>query len=217
MNIEDAFRFVATTKPSLLYITGKTCTGKTTFAHGLAERYGYRAVVLDEIVQQAVVIPLDLQTQEPDVFVSVYRNTDRPEWIDRFVAEVRQQIAVYLEQQQPVLIEGALANTDTIQRIFAGYPSAQVLYFHPKVSGSRYIQNLTERLTGSSATDPNGLPKGFWEHITSADFTQFYKDGVITDSLQKSIAAYAAESVDASNKRLATFRQHLANIQVVEI
>jgi len=217
MNSEDAFRFVAKTKPSLLYITGKTCTGKTTFARRLAELHDYQVIVLDDIVRQAVVRPLGLQAQEPEVYVSVYRTTERPEWIDRFVNEVRKQIAACFEHQQPVLIEGALANTDTIQRIFAGYPTAQVLYFHPAAIDSRYIQNLTERFKGSSADDPNGLPLGFWEHIARDDFDQFYRDGIVTDTLQESIAAYAQESAEASSKRLAMFQQHLSNIQVVEI
>jgi len=217
MNSKDAFRFVAQTKPSLLYITGKTCTGKTTFARWLAELHGYQVVVLDDIVRQAVVTPLGLQAQEPEVYVSVYRTTERPEWIDRFVTEVRKQIAAYFEHQQPVLIEGALANTDTIQRIFAGHPTAQVLYFHPVATDSRYIQNLTERFKESSADDPNGLPLGFWEHIARNDFDQFYRDRIVTDTLQNSIAAYAQESAEASSERLALFRQHLSNIQVVEI
>jgi len=217
MTDQEATQIVATKKPSLLYITGKTSTGKTTFAMELSKRYGYHIVVLDEVVKEAIIQPLKLENKQGDVFVSVYRMNDRPEWIDRFVMAVRARIEQYVSQGVPVLIEGALANTDTIARIFAGYPDAQVLYFHPKAEHSRYAQNLQKRFMGTNATDRNGLPNGFWKHIPSEAFTQFCADRVITPELQQAIDAYCRESTKESHQRLAMFQQHLSDLHVVEI
>ena len=217
MNIADASQFVAATKPSLLYISGKTCTGKTTFSQKLAGRDGYAVIVLDKIVREAVTTPLGLQDKIGDVVVSVYQTADVPEWVDRFVDKTRERIAEYRAQEMPVIIEGAVSNPEVLTRIFAGYPDAQTLYFHLKETGSMYPRNLLSRFMGTSATNDNGLPNAFWDCIKPEDFAHFCKDGIVTPSLQEGIDSYCAAARGSSAKRLALFQQHLQNLQVVEI
>jgi hypothetical protein len=217
MNIEDAAQFVAAAKPSLLYISGKTCTGKTTFAREVATRDGYAVIALDDIVYDAVIRPLSLQAKEGHVFVSVYRTGDVPDWVDRFVIETRKHIAKYEAQKIPVLIEGSIANPDVINRILAGTPDAQTLYFHPKATSGAYLHNLLSRFKGASVETRNGLPNDFWKSINPDDFAQFCIDGIVTSSIQASIVEYCKASIKASDKRLATFKQHLKHLQVVEI
>lgn len=217
MNIKEAAELVAATKPSLLYISGKTCTGKTTFAREIAERFGYVIITLDEIVLDAVIRPLGLEAKEGDVFVDVYRTAETPDLVNRFVAETRKRIAAYQAEHTPILIEGAVANPDVLNQVLADIPDARALYFHPKATDSTYLRNLESRFRGTSLEFRNGLPNGFWKYIDMDEFAQFCKDGIITPSLREGIRNYCDDSTAASGKRLAILKQHLKRLDVVEI
>src|ERR1044072_7767426 len=107
MLFAEAFEYIATAKPPVVYVSGKTSTGKSTFAAALSEQAGYVVIELDTVVKEAVIQPLAL-TDEGGVFVEVYRNRTESDWITQFVAEGRKELAGYREQGRPVLVEGAL-------------------------------------------------------------------------------------------------------------
>ena len=84
MTIEVAYRLVTKQQPHLVYVSGKTSTGKSTFAKRLAEEFNYAIIELDQIVLKAVEQRFG-EASEKSAFIEVYRNRDEREWIDAFV------------------------------------------------------------------------------------------------------------------------------------
>ncbi len=217
MTTNEAYEQVYSEQPPLLYLSGKTCTGKTTFSDRLRASCGYEVVELDEVVVDAIVKPFGLQSSQGDVFVSVYKAADNAEWIDIFATEAQKRIKSVLAQNKKVIVDGAIANPKVIQRIFDGLPNTIFIYFHPLGSSADYRHNLTKRFNSTTARDHNGLPKAFWKCIDQGSFARFCKDKIITPQLEENIANYARLSSQESIKRLEALHRSFSHIIVVDV
>ncbi len=215
MNIEEIYERIKTNQPKLIYISGKTSTGKSTFTKRLTNDFDYKLIELDQIVLEAVIKPLKLP-DEGSVFVEVYRNRDKKEWIELFVQATRDLIKKYAQNSESLIIEGAVANPNTLQEIFDGYPKLSFIYFHPKTLDN-YVRNLTNRFMVTNKLDRVGLPSAFWNLIDKSEFKQFCENRILTGSLSNAIRKYALLSQEESEKRLLLFKNYFENIEVVEV
>lgn len=217
MTTDEAYDSILATQPHILYLTGKTCTGKTTFSDRLRQALGYQVVELDEVVREAVVGPFNLKKVEGDVFNSVYKYADNPEWVDLFVAKARGHIQELLTQGTKVIVDGAIGNVGVVHSIFDGMPDTTFLYFHPGKNSPAYTRNLTARFMGTTPRDRNGLPNTFWGYIDREAFAQFCKDKNLTSQLRHGIASYAEYSHQQSVERMLALRQEFPSLQVIDI
>lgn len=217
MTINETYQQVCNTQPPLLYLSGKTCTGKTTFSDRLKVACAYEVINLDDVVNDSIVKPLGLQDSQGDVFVSAYKTADNALWIDIFVQEAQSRIKGLLTQHKKVIIDGAIANPEVITRLFDGLPDVLFVYFHPGTSSRDYLRNLTSRFKDTTADNPNGLPNNFWSCVDQDQFMRFCQDKVITAELKQSIARYAQQSSESSIKRLETFHKDFPDIIVVSV
>lgn len=215
MDLDDLRKQIQTEKPQLLYISGKTCVGKSTFANKLRDALGYEIIELDKIVFDSVIAPQGL-TDEKTVFVEVYKNSEKRHLIDPFVAAVKQLVATKAFQNQPIIIDGAIANVNTLAEIFDNNSTFTFAYFHPK-NLDIYQRNLTSRFMLSKKNFSSGLPKRFWEFINKKDFETFCKDRILSPGLTRSIEQYARSSQKESEKRLSAFKERFNKMVVVEI
>jgi hypothetical protein len=215
MTTDEIYDSVKNNKPKIIYVSGKTSTGKSTFTRRLTQDFGYKIIELDQMVLYAVIKPLKLPN-DGSVFVEVYRNRDKRVWIQLFVQVTRDLIKSYLDNKELVIIEGALANPITLQEILAEYPELTFIYFHPKALDT-YIRNLTTRFMSTNKQDRAGLPTGFWSMIDPDEFELFCKTREVTEKLNDSIKKYALLSQEESDKRLESFKSHFANIVIVEV
>jgi guanylate kinase len=217
MSIDELYDLIKAKQPPILYLTGKTCTGKSTFSSRLHAASGYVIIELDSVVNEAVIKHLSLQDIEGDVFVSVYKTADHPEWTDAFVMAARQRIQALLAQGKKVIVDGAIANPGVIRCVFDGLPDRLFIYFHPQAASSDYRRNLTSRFMGTGAHDRNGLPNAFWECIDKALFARFCQDRVLTSRLVQGIADYAQHSAIESATRLESLQAAFPAITIVKV
>lgn len=215
MTAEEIYNFVKTNKPSLVYLSGKTSTGKSTFANKLVQDFGYKVVELDQIVKSAVIQRFNL-TNEGTTFVEVYRGRDKMLWIEEFVKAARNLIEKHLNNGELLVIEGAVAHPITLSEVLAGYPDFMFVYFHPQTVDN-YIRNLTQRFMQTNEQENAALPAAFWKLIDQTEFKSFCKSRIITKSLSQSIREYAKLSQEESNKRLREFKNNFRDIKIVEI
>ncbi|HEX8763361.1 MAG TPA: hypothetical protein VF733_06430 [Candidatus Saccharimonadales bacterium] len=215
MTTDEAFTHIKNTLPATLYVSGKTSTGKSTFAAKLKERCGYEIVELDKIVTGAVIKPLRLP-DEKQVFVEIYRLRNHPDWIERFITAAKQEIAKHQKSGKKIVIDGAVGNPITLNELLRSLPDTKILYFHPK-NLPTYEQYLTSRFMLANPDFHAGLPGAFWQLIDDAAFRQFCKDHKLTTDLQRAIAEYAALSQSASIERLKEFQPYFNNLEVVEV
>lgn len=215
MSIEEAYHLIQRQQPPILYFSGKTSTGKSTFAQKLQNDLGYEVIQLDQLVRQAVIEPLALK-DEGQVFVEVYKHRTNLDWVERFLTAAQQAISQALRGGHRLILEGALANPQTLKQVLEAAPQSQFFYFHPS-NLKTYERNLTSRFLETSETNKAGLPDHFWQLVDQQAFKQFCRDRQLTPALAQAIRTYAQGSQSESKARLAAFHDQFDNILVIEV
>lgn len=215
MTTEEAFRYIQEHKPQIVHESGKTSTGKTTFAHRLETENGYKLVQLDQVVHEAVVRPYALR-DEGQVFVEIYKNRQKLLWIDKFVSAAQKVILEHLANHRSVVVDGAVANIDTLGQLFSKLPDFEFIYFHP-VNLENYEQNIKNRFLSANRNDNAGLPSKFWNLIEGESLEEFYNNGVVTPYVEDAIKEYAKISQHESLNRLTKLKGSFQDIKIVEI
>ena len=213
MNTETILEKIQQQKPNLVYVSGKTCTGKTTFAEHLVAG-GYHKVELDKVVQESVVVPFGVAAG--DGFRTAYRGLGPQEQTSAFTRLANLEIQNRIKES-PVVVEGAVATSQILKGIFSGNLTDFVfIYFHP-INPEVYEQRILSRFVGGAKTGSSGLPKYFWELVKDADLEEFKKTDVVNLGIKNAIKEYAKRSMLESKERLESFRVDFPNLAVVEI
>ncbi|MBL8031917.1 MAG: AAA family ATPase [Candidatus Doudnabacteria bacterium] len=216
MTVDELYSSIATSKPRVVYLNGKTSTGKSTFARKIAADFGYEVINLDDIVVQSVLVPRDLANQRSTVFLEVYKHRNKLDWIADFIRAAREIIDQHTQVGTPVVIDGAIAHVETMQDFLQPYADVYIAYFHPS-NLELYSRYLTERFMGTTINNHNGLPKAFWELVDTTEFATFSETRTLTPSLRSSIAAYAQSSQTSSLDRIATLNHAFPTMTIVNI
>lgn len=213
MTVDEIYKDIAKQKPLVIYVSGKTSTGKSTFGRRLRNQLSYQVIELEAVLLGIVETHgFDEQT----TFRKVLYDPGEFEAKTLFFNATDRIISEALASNYPVIIEGAVANVDTLERILRPAPNLLFLCFHPK-DIEIYIRNLTKRFMESSKESYGGLPLKFWKLIDDEEFKNICKTRELTESLRASIRKYALISQNESLTRLAEFRQKFKNIIVAEI
>jgi hypothetical protein len=213
MDKEAVLEKITDQQPRLIYVSGKTCTGKTTFAHFL-EQHGYKKVELDKVVTHAVVIPFNVQPG--DGFRTAYRDEGPREQTSAFTDAAKLEIIESLKTSS-LVVEGAIAKPRILGEIFSGELKDFVfVYFHP-IHADVYEQRILSRFIGGAKDGTAGLPKDFWALVQEPDLEEFKKTDVIVQGIHQAIKQYAAKSMEESKVRLEGFRVSFPDIAVVEL
>lgn len=213
MTVEEIYQVVAEQKPAVIYVSGKTSTGKSTFGRKLRDELGYRVVELEAVLLDIV---RERGFDEQSTFRKVLYEAGEFEEKALFLAATDRIIADALGQDQSVVIEGAVANAETLRRVLQPAKGMVFLYFHPG-DIAVYVRNLTQRFMESGEDSYGGLPLKFWQMVDDTEFKQFCQTRELTDGLRDSIRRYALASQRESLVRLDEFKQVFKDITVVEI
>jgi gluconate kinase len=214
LTIEEAYATIAQQQPRLLYVAGKTSTGKSTFAQRLRDALGYAIIELDDVVKQDIIPAFDL-TDEGTAFVELYKERHNPELTAAFEAAAKARIDGQLATT-PVVVEGALAHPDGLKALFRHHPDFTFLYFHPKQLHV-YERNLTSRFMTVHQGYLAGLPIGFWEIMGKDTFEEFCRTHELSSAAKHAIHKYACASQAVSSKRLHRFATSFPEIIEVDI
>jgi guanylate kinase len=204
---------IAEQRPRIVYLSGKTCTGKTTFAKKLQE-LGYSIIELDPVVMKSVVVPFGVRPGEG--FLTAYRGIGSREQTQAFTDAAKKEIQEKIKSS-PVVVEGAIATVHILKEVFAdNLSNFRFVYLHP-VNLEVYSARIRERFIAGAATGTSGLPKHFWEMIDKTVLEQFINTAKLNEGIEKAIMAYASLSIAESLERLNQFKNEFSDIQVVEI
>lgn len=196
--------------PQLIYISGKTCTGKTTLARLIKDTFDSGIVELDNVVRKIDAV------DESQKFVDAYRHRNNMELVTNFVRLAKSELDASLLQHPMVLFEGAIANSETLSEIVEDTERFLFVYLLP-VNLDVYKARITERFLASSPDNGNGLPGSFWKHLDSSELATFYKTKKISANIDQGINAYTIGSMKEAKTRLTTFSKLFTDIVVVEI
>src|SRR3989344_2585894 len=198
MTADEILEIIKNKKPKLVYISGKTSTGKSTFSKNLRDLYGYSIIDLAEI------------------FITVYRDTEPKEYVDTFIKATKDAILSKLNFS-PVVVEGAIAKSRIINEIFSGeLKNFMFIYFHP-VNHDKYAQRIKQRFIDGAENNTTDLPKLFWFFIDQSDLEKFIKTKILSKELNGAIDQYADISMEESKERLKHFQKNFSEINIIEI
>lgn len=215
MNLEQALASVAGKQPQIIHLSGKTSTGKSTFAKKLSEQFGYKLIELDLVVRDSVINALNLQ-DEGQAFVNIYKNRTQHDLIELFMSATKTIIQKHLDSGEQIIIDGAISNMDTLQELLGDYPDVSIIYLHPEHLDI-YERNLKSRFQTTSKTNRGGLPDKFWELIDPQEFDMYCSTRILSSSINQAIEHYAKDSQIESTKRLANMTAHFNNVTTVTI
>lgn len=213
MTVDEIYQTIATEKPVVIYVSGKTSTGKSTFGRRLRDELGYQVIELEAILLDIV---KSRGLDEQSTFRKVLYESGDFEEEKLFLQATDKIIADALATNKPVVIEGAVANADTLARILQPAQSRLFLYFHPS-DLEVYIRNLTSRFMESGEDSYGGLPLKFWQLVDDEEFKEFCVSRELSQGLRKTIKDYALASQKESFVRLAEFRQKFGDITVIDV
>lgn len=213
MTIDEIYTTITSQKPAVIYVSGKTSTGKSTFGRKLRDTLGYQVIELEAVLLDVVEVN---KLDERVTFRKVFFESSESEEKSLFLAVTDKIIADALATAQPLVIEGAIANAHTLQRVLQSAADLFFLYFHPQ-DIDVYIRNLTSRFMESGKQANAGLSSKFWQLIDNAEFEAFCATRQLTDGLKASIRTYALASQQESVARLKEYEQLFKGIVVIEI
>lgn len=198
-------------RPKLVFLSGKTSTGKTTLSNKLKDRYNCAVIELD-----AVIRGLD-SPQGINKFLEAYQRRDHPGYVRNFVDAVQGRIRKELESHNFVIIEGAIVNSKTLQEIIDEWSDSFLFIYLDIKNIDVYVRNLKSRFIATSQGDGNGLPVSFWRKFKPKLLRQYYVDRQITPEIRRVIKSYALDSMDESAIRLAKFSSKFDHILKIEV
>lgn len=212
MDIETILKKIKSDKPKVVYLSGKTCTGKTTFA-GVLEELQYSRIELDQIVTKSIVEQYGVFPN--DAFLTAYRGEGLQEHTQAFIAAAKQEIISKMAIS-PVVVEGAVAKAEILSSVFSGLSEDFFfIYFHPH-NIDVYAERIKERFVNGIYTNTTGLPKRFWSLVRDADIEEFKISGHISKTLGDSILEFARTSAEESKNRLEHLMKDFPNIYTIE-
>lgn len=213
MTTSELYEEIATTLPPVVYISGKTSTGKSTFARILHDELGYETIGLEDIL---ITVSKTNSLDEGTAFHDVFYDDKQSKAKELYLAATDKIINQHLQSSRHFVIEGAVSNSSMLGRILRPAGNMTVAYFHPE-DIKPYVRNLTDRFMQSNESFQGGLPSKFWQHIDKHEFETFSKTRRLTEGLKHSIYRYAQESQQASLVRLHELQQLFDDIIVVSI
>lgn len=206
-----AYQAIDERHPKVIYISGKSSTGKTTLANGLRERYGSAVIQLDLLVLE---VPT---TKDINKFVEIYRLRDDLELIGRFTDLVHDKIHEALKTHPSVVLDGAIATNETLRETIGDWADDFLFIYLSPTSTAAYVERLKDRFVLATRDHNSGLPRDFWKHFTESQLEEYYTTKEITSELLAAITSYAIESMTESSERLQMFSKTFDDILVLEI
>lgn len=210
-DIDPVYREIGSRHPKVVFLNGKTSTGKTTLSNALKDRYNCAVIELDEVVYK-----LDCPDGK-NRFIEAYQKRDDQDFTRSFVQAVQHEISSALSSHDFAIIEGAIVNIETLKEIIGEWSNSFLFIYLDIKNIDVYIQRLTNRFVLSSQDDGNGLPSLFWDKFTPEILRTYYENREITPEIATAIKDYAVDSIKASEQRLAKFSTEFSHILKVEV
>ncbi|MDQ5886594.1 MAG: hypothetical protein QG593_542 [Patescibacteria group bacterium] len=210
-NIDLVFKELDKRHPKLVFLNGKTSTGKTTLSNTLRSKYDCAVIELDEVIY-GLESPAGMNR-----FLEAYQKRDHLDYVDNFVAAVKARIGEALKNHSFVIIEGAIVQSETLLEIIDDWKDSFMFIYLDIKNISVYAERLTNRFKLSNENDRNGLPNLFWDKFNPNILTQYYSDREITPTVKDAIYAYATDSIRESEVRLINFSSKFDHILKIEV
>lgn len=199
-------KLIQLSSPRLVFVTGKACSGKSTFAHRL-EKYGYKHLSFDHFVYDSVI--KKFKVTDPGLAFGVYRGVAPASWQKSFETEAHKLIFHNL-QTSKVVVDAAIGDSSVLKNIFSGKLSNfTFIYLHP-FDRDYYRRSMFKRFREDVKKKQASCY--LWDFVTPQILADFKKYGSKSQLAHRLVNTYADESIRRSRERLRMFRRSYPNL-----
>lgn len=200
--IEELKEKIRNEQPKIIFLAGKSCTGKSTFAQSI-EEFGYRHVEFDLIVRQFVRDKFKLDNSEA---FRVYKGDTLKEWQESFEVAAKKLVEGKAKESK-IVIDAAVADPKIIKRILN--QDFMLIYFHP-FNKDFYVNNILKRFSEDVTENKISFP--LWDHITEEILSDYKTNGRKGQKISKLVNEYAEDRTKKSEDRFKFFKKEYPKI-----
>lgn len=199
-------RRLGRTLPPLIFVSGKACSGKSTFAKRL-EKHGYRHLSFDDFVHESVIKKYDVR--DKGLAYGVYRGQAPTSWQQSFEQEAHELILSSLKKTR-VVVDAAIGNPQILKRIFSKELSDFLfIYLHP-FDREYYYRSMFKRFQEDYQSQQPSCY--LWDFVTPEILADYHLHRTRSQLTWNLIKNYADESIRRSIIRLSKFRRHYPDL-----
>lgn len=190
----------------LVYVSGRTCTGKSTLSRAIRDGLDFAAIDLDQVVYS---LP---EEEGKNRFEEVYLKRDDVDMINEFVDRTQAAIDESLKSHAGVIFEGAIATNETLKQVIGDHKDFLFVYLLP-VSLDKYLERILKRFS----LEIHGLPDRLWEIVSRDQHREYLDNQKMTPELKASLTRFAEVSMHGAKTRLEMFQKEFDDIYIIEI
>ncbi len=154
----------------IIFLTGRSATGKTTFAK-LLENHGFVHIDNDELLKIKVNPVFNLTQAES---IAVIHGKAQKEVEDMFIDLLHEEMEKVPEDKR-IVIDGTLSSRRILDRMFSGkFSNFTFVYLYP-VDKEKYSQRVRQRFAWEVENNKQYLP--IWNRISPEVLETYKKEG----------------------------------------
>lgn len=203
--------YLKLSKPKIILLSGRTCTGKTTMAKELSSELKMEIVNLDDFINDNVIKKFDLPTNTNNsvIYTKIYSNEDDNMYHKTFIEAFKNFL---LKNDKPTVIDGSIHNPKIIG-LFDN--DIEIVFLHP-VDLKSYTNRVIKRFEQGVCNGTSGLTERFWDYVDQQQINEYCDTRKITEKITKNIENFSIEIQQKSLERISKIAS-FSKINVLEI
>ena len=198
-------------KPKIILLSGRTCTGKTTMTKELSSELKMEILNLDDFINENVINTLNLPTtiNNSVIFTKIYSNEDDNIYHQTFINALKNFL---LKNDKPTIIDGSIHNPKIISLFENNF---EIIFLHP-VDLKSYTDRVVKRFELGVCNGTSGLTERFWDYINQKQIDEYCATKNMTEEIIKSIKSFSIEIQQKSLERINKIAS-FSKINVLEV
>lgn len=203
--------YLKLSKPQIILLSGRTCTGKTTMAKELSSELKMEILNLDDFINENVIKKFGLPTNRNNsvIYTKIYSNEDDNMYHQTFIEAFKNFL---LKNDKPTIIDGSIHNPKIIGLLDNNF---EIIFLHP-VDLKSYTGRVIKRFEQGVCDGTSGLTERFWDYVNQKQIDEYCATKNITEEIKKNIGEFSIEIQQKSLERITKIAS-FSKINVLEI
>jgi shikimate kinase len=203
--------YLKLSKPKIILLSGRTCTGKTTMTKELSSELKMEILNLDDFINDNVIKKFNLPTNTNNsvIYTKIYSNEDDNIYHQAFIEAFKNFL---LENDKPTIIDGSIHNPKIIDLFDNNF---EIVFLHP-VDLKSYTDRVIKRFEQGVCDGTSGLTERFWDYVSQKQIDDYCAKKNLTQEIVKSIEIFSIEIQQKSLERINKIAS-FSKINVLEV